>query len=298
MYNASAFLETCISNIKIKDCEYEILMVNDGSPDNSLALANKLADENPSIKVLSQDNKGLGGARNLGIKNAIGEYILFLDADDVLVQQNFSFLKEEYLDIIEFSFNRISVEGKITLNYDVDKLSESKRGIKYYLENKSVNSACNKIYRRDFLISNKLIFKEKIYAEDFEFNTRAFFLAKSVSSNNLILQNFLDTPNSITRNKAVAQKKKIVSDYIIIAKELAHFKKTVKQDKNSEAYFNKKFTALSVALIFQSLKNKLGLRLLKDAIKELKAVQVFNLNSKIEPVSKNILRMIFRIVFS
>ena len=80
MYNAEKTIERCIKSII--NSNVEIVMVNDGSTDGSLEICQKYANINKNIKIISQDNKGPIIARNNGIENASGEYIMFLDSDD------------------------------------------------------------------------------------------------------------------------------------------------------------------------------------------------------------------------
>ena len=88
VYNVEKYIVQCINSTLHQDLsenEYEILIIDDESPDQSVDLIKKQFYNIPSIKIISQKNKGLGGARNTGIKNASGEYLLFLDSDDFLL---------------------------------------------------------------------------------------------------------------------------------------------------------------------------------------------------------------------
>ena len=87
VYNVEKYLEKCVRSTQVQDVpssEYEVIMINDGSPDNSLAIAERLAAELPNVKVFSQKNQGLSAARNSGMTYAKGDYYMFLDSDDLL----------------------------------------------------------------------------------------------------------------------------------------------------------------------------------------------------------------------
>ena len=89
MYNVENYIEKCVCsayNQDLKETEFEIIAVDDESPDNSLKLISTLAQKHSNIFVVSQKNRGLGGARNTGIKHAKGDYLLFLDADDFYIE--------------------------------------------------------------------------------------------------------------------------------------------------------------------------------------------------------------------
>ena len=83
VYNVERYVERCIDSIVAQTYPaYEIICVNDGSTDGSLEVLQRLADGHPSIKIIDQANKGLGGARNSGVAQATGDYIWFIDSDD------------------------------------------------------------------------------------------------------------------------------------------------------------------------------------------------------------------------
>lgn len=84
-YNASRFIGNCINSIVCQDFEnYEIIIVNDGSTDDTLQICNSFHKENERIKIFNQPNHGVSYSRNVGLSNAEGEYIWFVDADDKL----------------------------------------------------------------------------------------------------------------------------------------------------------------------------------------------------------------------
>ena len=211
------------------------------------------------MKIISQKNKGLGGARNTGITNASGTYLLFLDSDDWYIKNTLSNILEiaikNDLEILEFGAQGVTVDEKVTYNV-THKTSENiiGNGIDYIINFKGINSACNKLYNKDFLLKNKLFFTEKIYAEDLEFNTRTFFFAKKVMATNQPIACFLQSENSITRSKDNTSKKKYIADLISILLKIKLFKET-NQNKNSSRhtkYFNERMTSICIG-VFQEL---------------------------------------------
>ena len=83
IYNAEKFLNQCIGSLVNQTYkDFEIVLVNDGSKDNSLAICESYAKNDKRIKIISQENKGISGAVITGIENSTGEYISFVDADD------------------------------------------------------------------------------------------------------------------------------------------------------------------------------------------------------------------------
>lgn len=293
MYNVERFLVECVSNIQIYDIDYEIIMVNDGSPDNSLKIAKDLAKINSKIKVINQKNKGLGGARNAGINAAKGKYILFLDADDILVKQSYSFLNGSQEDIIEFSSKNIDISGNTLSVFEAQNI-ELKSGIKYCLDNNTMFSVCNKLYSRKFLIENNLFFKEHLYIEDFEFNTRAYFFSKKVSSKSEYLEFFLQSNNSITRNNDINKKEKLVNDILNVMLYIDSFKEKFNLSSMDNIYFNTRLTYLSVDLVYHSIKNKLPSSFLKEKLNIAQREKVFHLDKKLSHIQKNFFRKVIK----
>ena len=121
VYNVADYLPKCLDSLLAQDLpqnEYEIIVVNDGSTDNSGNIAQQYADKYANITLINQANQGLSGARNTGIKCAKGDYIQFVDSDDYVDIHLFERLQhiiEQYdPDIIKISHDIVS-EDKIFL---------------------------------------------------------------------------------------------------------------------------------------------------------------------------------------
>ena len=85
VYNVENYIEKCLNSIVNQTYNnLEIIIIDDGSTDNSIAIAEKIAENDKRIRIISQVNQGVSSARNLGLDNASGEYILFIDSDDWL----------------------------------------------------------------------------------------------------------------------------------------------------------------------------------------------------------------------
>lgn len=182
-----ACLRSCAEQEGVSPDDYEIIVVNDGSPDNSMAICERLAQEYSHIRLFSQNNAGVSVARNKGVEEACGEYIWFVDSDDWVerdaLQQFFSYFRQHPgLDIV-------CIHGRI--DYEDGSIDEKK--YRYVFESETdgptqiMRSAFPttpqwSLYRRSFLLDNNLRFFPGIYHEDSEFIPRAFYLAKRVAS--------------------------------------------------------------------------------------------------------------------
>jgi glycosyltransferase involved in cell wall biosynthesis len=119
IYNVEKYLDRCITSLRNQTLKnIEIILVDDGSPDNCPNLCDKYAQQDYRIKVIHQKNKGLGLARNAGIDIAQGKYIAFVDSDDYVSTKMYEQLYNESLkqdfDIIYCGVNSQKSNGKIT----------------------------------------------------------------------------------------------------------------------------------------------------------------------------------------
>ena len=301
MYNVEKYIHKCIHSVvqnNLKRDDFEIIIVDDESPDNSLSIATEIAKEFDNITIISQKNKGLGGARNTGIQNAKGKYVLFLDSDDFYTPNSLeTILKiafDNELEILEFGAIVVDSTNKIISTVAISTENKIFDGIYYWQNFNSINSACNKLYLKEFLISNSILFKEKIYAEDYEFNTRALYFAKKVMATEYIVANFLTSTNSITRNKTDNTKEKYRRDLISI---LEHIIKFESNNPTNTTFFKERLSLLNVDLFLLMLKNNFSFKEISKTKKELKEKNILQLDFKLRNFKKNILRIILHRFF-
>lgn len=301
MYNVAHFLEKCVGSVMRQDLKssgFEILMVDDGSPDNSYEVACKLAENNSNINVYTQENKGLGGARNTGMYHASGKYLIFLDADDILIDNSLSSLIQlsnaNSLDILEFGATQIDETGNTLSTIVKSTNGNVYNGIEYYERVKYMNSACNKVYLTSFVKNNNLEFTEKIYAEDFEFNTRSFFFAQRMMATDKLGASFLQSSGSITRNKDKAKKDKFIQDFIRILGKVSEFKKQemVADSTLQNKYFEQRMAMCNLGLFYFMFKNGYSYKEMKAIKKELQSEELYRVNVKVPDKNRELFRKI------
>ena len=160
IYNAEAYLARCIESLIHQTYRaLQIILVNDGSTDQSQAIAEQYAAEDSRILVLSQANKGQSAARNCGLKHATGEWISFVDADDYLNTDFYATLlpnSHDY-DCVQIGYKRISTDGR---------LLEEKCPRHFY----QFTSPCMRLYRSEILTKHQLMFPEGMIYEDVIFS--------------------------------------------------------------------------------------------------------------------------------
>lgn len=193
VYNVENYLEKCLNSlVKQTYKNIEIILINDGSTDQSLKIAEKYAEVYKQIKLVSQKNGGLSKARNTGIRVAEGKYIFFVDSDDWLelntVQEIVVLMENDDLDLCLFGAKGyLSDENGLQRQNDGDYYySAMYEGVYYGRElfrvlyaNREFNaSACMYAVKRNILVENGLDFKEGIIHEDELFTPFVFYFAK------------------------------------------------------------------------------------------------------------------------
>lgn len=244
VYNVEKYLNQCLESIyKLDLSNKEIILINDGSTDNSLNILKEYKEKYSEKTILiSQENKGLSEARNIGVRSSSGKYILFIDSDDFVdykILENF--LKEGlyYKEDILMGNSSNYYGDRIIKDFYPDRLKNigEKKGL-FFLEER-IKRKCfylgvwRNLYKKEFLLKNNLFFEKGILHEDNLFTPIAFCLAEKVRYSQKYFYFYRQTNStSITKSK---NKKRYV-DLLIIIEKLLQFSK---EQKISNRYFNR-----------------------------------------------------------
>lgn len=194
MYNSAGFLPKCLDSLLNQDIpaeSYEILLVNDGSPDDSQAIAEKYAAGHPNIKVFTKKNGGTSSARNVGIRNATGTYLYFVDPDDYILENSLSaillIMDEEALDVLRFGYTEVDELGRPTQSCKhperPDYSAKVMDGFSFMAER--LGTACfvwTYLFRTSLIRENELFFDERAYIDDTPWLPRVLSCARRVDS--------------------------------------------------------------------------------------------------------------------
>ena len=185
VYNVEKYLSKCIESILAQGIEdFELLLVNDGSKDNSLAICNDYAQKDCRIKVFSKENGGVSSARNLALDNATGEWVMFVDADDWLAE---GALKEcvpymEEYEIIRFSTLDIFADGR-THHRRMRYARNWDEAFRHVVGHRTVIGISGTLYRRHLFEENNIRFDHEIvYGEDWWVVAQTMHRAGSVKT--------------------------------------------------------------------------------------------------------------------
>ena len=157
IYNLAPWLGRCVESILAQTCEnLEVILVDDGSGDDSLAIARSFAERDSRVKVIHQENAGVTAARLRGVEEATGEWIGFVDGDDELEPQMYARLLENAhsygADISHCGYQRIDSEGNVAYHYNTGTLrcQDHLTALRELLEERLVEPGlCSKLYKRE-----------------------------------------------------------------------------------------------------------------------------------------------------
>lgn len=173
VYRTEQYLSRCIYSVLNQTFQdYEIILVDDGSPDNCPSICDEFAEIDSRVKVIHKINGGVSSARNVGIEEANGDYIWFVDSDDYIeefaLEQIYDAIQEKYADL--YLFNTNSIKESFTGGFEEFLY-------RYYFTYIVGFGPWNKIYRRKLLIENDLRFDtEETVGEDLLFNLNYYNL--------------------------------------------------------------------------------------------------------------------------
>ncbi|MGI6776614.1 MAG: glycosyltransferase family 2 protein [Acetivibrionales bacterium] len=208
VYNMEKYILNCLESVLNQTFEdIEIIVINDGSVDNSLGIINEYAGRDERIIVINQENRGLSHSRNQGILAAKGRYLSFIDSDDTVkkdfIEKMFYRCQEDGSDIVVCNYIEV-YEGTKKLKYNsffesksLDRLDAMRELIRDY----SIKSfVWNKLFSKTIFDSNNILFKEGVLYEDLYTTYKLFFYANRVSFLDDYLYYYLQREGSITNS--------------------------------------------------------------------------------------------------
>lgn len=206
VYQAELFLEETIKSvIKQTYKEWELLLINDGSTDGSLAICNKYAIKDKRIHAYHKKNGGQSSARNYGLSLAKGQYIYLMDNDDTInkdaIATLVNLIEENQTDIVACSYNIVNERGENshTQHSMTKHILNNYNGMKRFLERTIDVYVWTKLYKREFLQNNKISFEEHRSDEDFLFNIQTFSKANGIVYYDYPIYQYKERDNSTCR---------------------------------------------------------------------------------------------------
>lgn len=238
VYNTGSFLKSCLKSICNQTYKnIEVIVINDGSTDNSKEILEEYRLKDSRIRVFHLQNGGIAKARNFGIKQAYGEYIGFVDSDDVIELNMFEILIEKIVkedtDLSICNYNKIFSEYKMLgLGLEEEVIDLGKLGINSYIINYVItylhgHEVWNKLYKKDIIIENNIEFisTDLVSTEDCLFNLIYITYISKIGSVKYALYNYIQHSNSYMHKKQLNQMEKYLNLIDIYEKKIVEIEK-------------------------------------------------------------------------
>jgi len=220
VYNVENYLKKCLNNILNQTYNnFEIILINDGSTDRSGLICDEYEKKDPRIIVLHQQNKGLSDARNKGISQNSGDYIIFVDSDDYIELNYLEMLKNiivksNHPDIIRISGTVILENSSQKINSPDFLDQKPDKIIDLILDCNYIEPSWLYVYKTSFWKKNEFKFPLGKFHEDFALTPVILAKANSISSTSYPLYNYLKRENSIMTSSDYEKTKRKVYDFL------------------------------------------------------------------------------------
>lgn len=228
VYNVEEYLDQCLRSVINQTYEnIEVIIVNDGSTDNSLSLIQKFVKTDRRLKVINQNNKGVSNARNVALKESTGEFIFYLDPDDYLTENCINDLVEKIKldnsDMVIFDYSRIndneSNEIIVSLGLNEENIYSGREIAELMLKNLIQGYTWLRLYKRDNLIKHNFRFEERKKVEDFFPVFKETCMTEYISYINSSLYKYRQRVGSLVNSKD----KDLMTDFIYAMKLTADY---------------------------------------------------------------------------
>lgn len=290
VYNSGRYLESCLSNVlTYRNFEFEIILIDDGSTDDSSLICKELQKKYEFVKYFYKENGGVSRARNLGIQQAKGKYITFVDSDDII--------EKEYIDLIcdmieknnaelywfgSYSFNSVGGKNIDTTWMKKGMLNADSREIKKLIAEQRFNHVWDKVFLNGVIKENKIYFPVDIaMGEDLIFQIEYLKKCRKIYSIKETLYGYRISLEGASCNPKISY----LSDIDNMWKSIFEFIGTEDKDINEVAFDN----MLSSFTMQIGNLSKIGVRkmCLQDELKDLKFYQ-YMLGHKYKKISKKL----------
>lgn len=166
-YNVEKYINKCLESIRNQNySNIDVIVVDDGSTDKSGEIADHISNEDNRIRVFHRQNSGVSASRNFGIEKSIGEYVVFVDADDYIAEDYVSYMLENLIktnaDMVVSDKYYVSIKEKQN-EFDELEILNSEKAVAYFLSPDVIVYSPNNMIRKSILVENKLYFRTDIF---------------------------------------------------------------------------------------------------------------------------------------
>ena len=294
VYNTGKYLNRCLDSLvnqTFKD--FEVIIVNDGSTDNSKEIISSYEKKYDKVIVINQKNAGLSMARNNGVKKVSGKYLLFIDSDDYVETDLLKEIDKEINDaqILRYQVVTEDENGKNKVEYHEKAFDEMKGydAFKYVSSYHFVEPAWCYVYKTEYYLDNNFSFKKDVYHEDFGLIPYVIYKARKVKSIDYVGYHYIQRNGSIMNNNDYKKTVKKAFDMLNQYKSLRLFSKNVGKKNNYDDYY---LSYISNSVIVKARELKKEER--KIYVHELRKINAFNgvlVNTFTRKIKKTLMKL-------
>lgn len=309
MYNSEKWLPKCVESLLHQDIsaeEYEIILVDDGSPDGCRKLAEDYASQYSNILVITRPNGGTSAARNTGIRAAQGKYLYFVDPDDYILENSLKDIlckmEEESLDVLRFAYVEVDENGKevqsVNHSETIDYSPGIMDGCRFMAER--LGGACyvwTYLFRTAIIKNNSIYCQEGVYYDDTTWLPQVLMQASRVDSVDTKRHFYLIRSDSLVQSVTPAAIRKKIDGQMYSIEELQRQRKTL-ANGDAEKWYGRMITLCVLSLLSYVGKFEFDQR--KEFVQFLRAQDVFPLSyyrctnrNKIKIMMTNISPLLF-----
>lgn len=288
VYKAEKYLHRCIDSLLAQTfTDFEVLLIDDGSPDRSGEICDEYAAKDSRVQVFHKENGGQSSARNYALERIQGEYVFFLDSDDEIpphaLETCYKKSTQYRTDILAYKFGFIDKDSNPIKGYDNDYLPNIiYSGPEFLKKFTIVGAMCMYFYSHAFLKKNSLRLLEGIYREDEDFVTKAIAVAKNILYTNDVIYLYRKNPYSTTQVKSIERKILLLFCTLQVLESLNLFLKNGDVPQQAFQGIQKKMESLAVSFLqeFFCIKKFLSTEQATDALCRLYAIHLLPLKIK------------------
>lgn len=203
IYNSAKYIEKTLRSVFCQDyVNFEVILVDDGCTDESIEIVQELLEQynmlQDKVRIICQTNKGLSGARNTGIKNACGDYVCFVDSDDIIERNHLSSMyriaHDKNLDIVCCRFEttyETNREGTVS-NEAIPSFLDADQYCKAFIDRTQPIFVCGLLLKKDLINKENLLFNEELrFGEDTDYMIRLLYVCKEIGFTNRATYKYL-----------------------------------------------------------------------------------------------------------
>ncbi len=283
VYNVEEYLDRCVESIVNQTYKnLEIILVNDGSTDNSGEKCDEWLKKDNRIKVIHKQNGGVSSARNVGLEDAKGKYITFIDSDDYVL--------ENYVENLSNLIGEDTRVVRIILNSNFEELKVySQRFFDIFENTGKFNTACFQLIEKQLLMENKIRFNEKAgFGEDLLFSIHTMIAAKTIKIAHFDGYKIFYNANSITKKIDKDLMKKNIYELSVVYNEIySNFNKEIENFRTNKFFEEVNGQLLKISLNF-SISYKEFCQLMNEIYQNLNTIlfEKFDRNKQYKTTNK------------